>query len=120
MERWYQFRHQGGEGVAAKIGAIAAVDGSDAEPVVTGLRRFYQYNQIDCVGEVMAQGPASCFTCGFGETCEVGAIQMRFGPGTEVTDEITPSLSKQPEVLAAARELGNTLSDRLHSYAAGT
>lgn len=120
MERWYQFRHQGGKAVAGKIGAIAAVGGSDAEPVATSLRRFYQYHQIDCVGEVMARGPASCFTCGFGESCEVGAIHMTFGPGTEITDEITPSLSGQPEVLAAARDLGNTLSDRLHSYAAGT
>lgn len=120
MERWYQFRHQGGKAVAGKVGAIAAVGGGDADPVAAGLRRFYQYNQIDCVGEVMAQGPASCFTCGFGETCEVGAIHLAFGPGTKITDEIIPSLAKQPEVLEAARDLGNALSDRLHSYAAGT
>ena len=43
-----------------------------------------------------------------------------FGPGTKITEEITPSLDKQPEVLSAARQLGKDLSDRLRQLAAGT
>jgi multimeric flavodoxin WrbA len=120
MERWYQFRHQEGKAVAGKLGVVVAVGGGDPKPVADSLRTFYQYNQIECVGEVTAQGPASCFTCGHGETCKVGAIHMFFGPGTKITDEITPSLAKQPEALAAARELGKLLSDRLRAFAAGT
>jgi len=120
MERWYQFRHQEGKAVAGKLGAIVGVGGGTPQPVVDTLRTFLQYNQIECVGEVTAQGPASCFVCGHGETCKVGAIHMFFGPGTKITDEITPSLAKQPEALAAARELGKLLSSRLREFAVGT
>lgn len=120
MERWYQFRHQEGKAVAGKLGVVVGVGGGDPAPVVNSLRTFLQYNQLECVGEVTAQGPACCFTCGYGETCKVGAIHMFFGPGTKITDEITPSLAKQPEALAAARELGQGLSTRLRNFAAGT
>ena len=120
MERWYQFRHREGKAVAGKLGAIVAVGGGDPQPVVDSLRTFYQYNQIDCVGEVTAQGPACCFTCGYGETCKVGAIRRFFGPGTKITEEITPALPKQPEAGAAARALGKLLSNRLRRFALGT
>lgn len=69
---------------------------------------------------VTAQGPASCFTCGCGETCKVGAIHMFFGPGTKITPEIIPALSKQPDRLAEARRAGMKLSNRLKSFAEGT
>ena len=120
MERWYQFRHQEGKSVAGKIGVAAGVGGGDPKPAVKAVRTFLEYNQIECIGDVTAQGPASCFVCGFGETCKVGAIHMFFGPGTKITEEITPSLDKQPEVLSAARQLGKDLSDRLRQLAAGT
>lgn len=55
-----------------------------------------------------------------GETCKVGAIHNFFGPGTKIREEIIPSLSKQPTALAAARELGKELGDRLRQFAAGT
>ncbi len=120
MERWYQFRHQEGKSVAGKIGVAVGVGGGDPKPAVETVQTFFQYNQIECIGNVTAQGPASCFVCGFGETCKVGAIHMFFGPGTKITEEITPSLAKQPEVLSAARHLGKDLSDRLRQFAAGT
>lgn len=119
MERWYQFRHREGKSVAGKLGVAVGVGGGDPKPVVEVIRTFFQHNQIECVGEVTAQGPASCFTCGYGETCKVGAIQNFFGPGTKISDEITPSLAKQPAALAAARELGKTLGDRLCQLAEG-
>ncbi|MFW6106967.1 MAG: flavodoxin family protein, partial [bacterium] len=118
LERWYQFRHQEGKSVAGKLGVAVGVGGGDPKPAIEVIRTFFQYNQIECVGEVAAQGPASCFTCGYGETCRVGAIHMFFGPGTKITEEITPSLAKQPAALAAARKLGQTLGDRLCQLAA--
>jgi hypothetical protein len=45
---------------------------------------------------------------------------MLFGEGTKITSEITPDLSKQPDVLAQARDLGKLLSDRLNDYARAT
>jgi hypothetical protein len=120
MERWYQFRHREGKALAGKLGVAVGVGGGDPKPAADTIRTFFQYNQIECIGDVTAQGPACCFVCGHGETCKVGAIHMFFGPGTRITDEITPALSKQPEAVAAARALGKVLSDRLHGFAAAT
>ena len=120
LERWYQFRHQGGKAVAGKLGVAVGVGGGAPEPPAKDIERFFQYNQIECLGTVTAQGPASCFTCGYGETCKVGAIHMFFGPGTKITPEITPDLSKQPEAKEKARALGEALSRRLAEYARAT
>lgn len=60
-----------------------------------------------CIGSVGAQGPASCLTCGYGETCKVGAIHLFFGRGTKITSDIIPDLGKQ-------------LSDRLGELAVGS
>ena len=120
LERFYQFRHREGKSVAGKLGVAVGVGGSSGDPVVENIKTFFQYNQIECVGTLSAQGPASCFTCGHGETCDVGAIHMFFGPGTKITPEITPDLAKQPDTLEQARRLGTQLSDRLKQFAAGT
>jgi len=120
MERWYQFRHREAKIVAGKLGVAVGVGGRDPKPVVEVIRTFFQYNQIECIGDVVAQGAASCFICGYGETCKVGAVHKLFGPGITITEEIIPSLAKQPAARAAARELGKKLSDRLFAFAAGT
>lgn len=120
MERWYQFRHQEGKSVAGKLGVAVGVGGGDLAAPAKDIERFFQYNQIECVGSVTAQGPAACFTCGFGETCRVGAIHMFFGPGTKITPEIIPSLEKQPESREKARELGAALNRRLDEFALAT
>ncbi len=120
LERFYQFRHQEGKAVSGKLGVAVGIGGSNGDPVVANIRNFFQYNQIECVGAVSAQGAASCFTCGYGETCRVGAIHMFFGPGTKITPEMTPCLAKQPGALAQAQALGRTLSERLRAFAAAT
>jgi multimeric flavodoxin WrbA len=120
LERFYQFRHQEGKAVAGKLGVAVGVGGSSGDLVVENIKTFYQYNQIECIGTVSAQGPACCFICGYGETCKVGAIHMFFGPGTKITPEITPSLSKQPAKLEDAKALGQLLGKRLRDLAAGS
>ena len=120
LERFYQFRHREGKTVAGKLGVAVGVGGGDGDAVVGNIKTFFEYNQIECVGTVAGQGVASCFTCGYGETCKVGAIHMFFGPGTKISPEITPDLDKQPEILEAARELGRKLGERLKGFAAAT
>lgn len=118
LERWYQFRHREANVVGGKPGVAVGVAGADPAPVIETIRRFFECNQIDCIGDVGAQGAVSCFICGFGEGCKVGGIYHFFGPETKITEEITPSLAKQPEVRAAARALGKKLSDRLRTTGA--
>jgi multimeric flavodoxin WrbA len=120
LERWYQFRHRECQAVAGKLGVAVGVGGGAPEPPAENIKTFFEYNRIECVGTVGAQGPASCFVCGYGETCKVGAIHMFFGAGTKITPEITPDLAKQPEAIAQARRLGIELSDRLKRLAEGT
>jgi len=120
LERFYQFRHREGKAVAGKLGVAVATAGGSGDVVVENIKTFFKYNQIECVGAVTAQGPASCFVCGFGETCTVGAIHTFFGPGTKITPEIIPDLSKQPEKIKKARALGQELSDRLKRLAQAT
>jgi multimeric flavodoxin WrbA len=120
LERFYQFRHREGKAVAGKLGVAIGVGGSSGNQVVENIKTFFQYNQIECIGAVSAQGPASCFVCGYGETCKVGAVQMFFGPGTKITPEITPSLSKQPARIEEARALGKALEKRLRNFASGS
>jgi multimeric flavodoxin WrbA len=120
LERWYQFRHREGKAVAGKPAVVVGVGGGMPEAPVENIRKFCEYNQIECIGSVSAQGPASCFTCGYGESCKVGAIHMFFGPGTKITPEITPELTKQPERIAEARRLGAELGRRLLELAQGT
>lgn len=120
LERFYQFRHQEGKAVAGKLGVAVGVGGGEPKFPVLNIKKFFDYNQIECIGEVTAQGAASCFSCGNGETCKVGAIHMFFGPGTKITDEIIPDLSKQPEKIEEARSLGKKLTERLKGFAQAT
>ena len=120
LERWYQFRHREGTAVAGKLGVAVGVGGGAGDQPAANIQTFFQYNRIECVGSVTAQGAASCFVCGYGEDCKVGAIHMFFGPGTKITEAMTPSLAKQPEARAKARQLGKDLSRRLRDFAQAT
>jgi multimeric flavodoxin WrbA len=120
MERWYQFRHREGKAVAGKLGVAVGTGGGMPEPVAEQIEKFFEYNQVNCIARVTAQGAASCFTCGYGETCKVGAIHMFFGPDTRITEDIIPSLDKQPAKIEEAREAGRKLNQRLKEFAVGT
>lgn len=120
LERFYQFRHREGKTVAGKLGVALGVGGRAPEFPVKNIETFFQYNQIECIGSVMAQGAASCFKCGYGEECKAGAIHAFWGPGTKITEDITPDLSKQQDKIQEARALGKKLSRRLMEFAQGT
>ncbi len=113
LERFYQFRHREGDAVSGKLGVAVGVGGRNPESAARDLEKFFEYNQMQCLGQVLAVGPASCFDCGHGEDCSVGAIHHFYGAGTKITEEITPSLAKQPQAIEQARSLGRTLRERL-------
>jgi len=115
LERWYQFRHREGQSVTGKLAVAVGVGGAMGAPIADQIETFMAYNLIETVAKVSCQGAACCFICGYGETCKVGAVHMMFGPGAKITEEITPNIEKQPEVLAAARDAGKALGERLRS-----
>ncbi|MDP6546615.1 MAG: flavodoxin family protein [Phycisphaerae bacterium] len=113
LERWYQFRHRAADAQWGKLAVAVGVGGGDGAPVVEAIDTFMMYSFIETVAKVTGQGAACCFTCGYGETCEVGGIRMMYGPDFKITPETTPGVTKQPEVMQAAVDAGKLLGQRL-------
>lgn len=113
LERWFQFRHQEGDTLWGKLGVSVGVGGMDGNVPAEAIQNFFMYNFIEPVAKVGGQGAASCFSCGYGETCGVGVPRMLFGADVKITPEMIPDVTKQPEVMAAAADAGKLLGKRL-------
>ena len=123
LERFYQFRHREGDALWGKLAVLIGVGGMDGQAVVDRMEVFMGYNFIETIAKVSGQGEACCFTCGYGEGCKVGAIYMMYGPDAKITEDMKPSVEKQPQVMETAvlagKELGRRLNDG-HDRAAVT
>ncbi|GAB4274538.1 MAG: flavodoxin family protein [Deferrisomatales bacterium] len=113
LERWYQFRHREGDTLWGKLGVAVGVGGSAGGFPADEIEKFFLYNFIETVAKVSGQGAASCFTCGFGETCKVGVPYFMYGEGVRITEELIPRVTKQPQVMEAAAAAGRELGRRL-------
>lgn len=113
LERWFQFRHQEGNTLWGKLGVAVGVGGTSGQPPADDIEKFFLYNFIETVAKVQGQGAASCFSCGYGETCKVGVPTMLYGEGVKITDDMIPDITKQPEAVAAAQAAGKMLGQRL-------
>jgi hypothetical protein len=115
LERWFQFRHQEGNTLWGKLGVAVGVGGTNGRPPADDIERFFLYNFVETVAKVTGQGAASCFSCGYGETCKVGVPTLLHGPGVKIIEEMIPNVAKQPEVMASAKAAGEMLGKRLRS-----
>lgn len=113
LERWFQFRHQTGNTLWGKLAVTVGVGGTSGGFPADELEKFLLYNFIETVAKVTGQGAASCYSCGYGETCQVGIPSMIHGEGVKITPEMIPDVSKQPTVMAAAAAAGKLLAKRL-------
>lgn len=113
LERWFQFRHQEGDTLWGKLGVAVGVGGTGGQPPADEIEKFFLYNFIETVDKVFGQGAASCFSCGYGETCSVGVPKMLYGENVKITPEMIPDVKKQPDVMNAAVEAGKKLGERL-------
>ncbi len=113
LERWFQFRHQEGKTLWGKLGVAVGVGGTSGQFPVDDIEKFFLYNFIETVAKVAGQGAASCFSCGYGETCKVGVPTMLYGEGVRITPEMIPDVNRQPEVMQAAIDAGKMLGQRL-------
>ena len=117
LERFYQFRHCNDNIFADKLGIAVGTGGSEPELSVRDIERFMRSSKIEIIGSVTANGANCCYTCGFGEKCNLGAVVSKHGEGTVITEDIIPSLDKQPECIDNARAIGKKLSERLKENA---
>ena len=113
MERWFQFRHQAGNLLWGKLGVAVGVGGTSGSYPADALEKFFLYNFIETIAKVTGQGAASCYSCGYGESCQVGIPVMLHGPGVRITAEIIPDVTRQPETMQAAAAAGKLLGERL-------
>lgn len=113
LERWFQFRHQTGNTLWGKLAVTVGVGGTSGGFPADELEKFFLYNFIETVAKVTGQGAASCYRCGYGETCQVGIPSMIHGEGVKITPEMIPDVTKQPKTMTAAAEAGKLLGERL-------
>ena len=113
MERWFQFRHQMGNTLWGKVAVAVGVGGTKGQAPADSIEKFLLYNFIETVANVTGQGAASCYSCGYGETCQVGIPVMLNGPNVKITGDIIPDVGKQPDLLQSAAEAGKLLGIRL-------
>jgi len=73
----------------------------------------FLYNFVETVAKVTGQGAASCFSCGYGETCRVGVPTLLYGEGVKITPDMIPDVTKQPDVIESATAAGKLLGQRL-------
>lgn len=113
LERWFQFRHQTGDTLWGKLAVAVGVGGTSGSFPADDLEKFLLYNFIETVAKVHGQGAASCYSCGHGETCQVGIPLMMHGQGVKITEDMIPDVTKQPEVMSEAAKAGALLGARL-------
>lgn len=115
FERWFQFRHQAGNTLWGKLAVTVGAGGTSGGSPADDLEKFLLYNFVETVAKVQGQGAASCYTCGYGETCKVGIPNMIHGEGVKITEDMIPHVTKQPEVMNSAVEAGKLLAKRLQN-----
>jgi multimeric flavodoxin WrbA len=115
LERWFQFRHQTGDTLWGRLAVAVGVGGTAGQAPADEMEKFFLYNFVETVAKVTGQGAASCFSCGYGESCQVGIPVMLHGQGVKITEAMIPDVTKQPEVMASAAEAGKLLGHRLRT-----
>lgn len=113
LERLYQFRHQTGDTLWGKLLVAVGVGGSSGQICCDNIERIMAYNFVETIAKVWAQGAASCYTCGYGETCRVGVPIMLHGEQVKITEDMIPDVTRQPKALSDAERAGKLLAQRL-------
>jgi multimeric flavodoxin WrbA len=113
LERWFQFRHQEGDFLWGKLAVAVGVGGTQGHFPADEIQKFLLYNFIETVAKVSGQGAASCYSCGYGETCKVGIPYFLHGEGVKITPATIPDVTRQAAVIQAAIDAGKLLGHRL-------
>lgn len=106
LERWFALRHNGIKlKLKRVILAVVSAVGQE-EAAITGLKNFFQtYHGIQDIEVITAKGKIPCLVCGDGETCPISLAVQIYGPGVKITEDLLPTLDKQPEVVEKIRKL---------------
>ncbi len=79
-----------------KKGFVVAVDGiGDGRYMVRDTKLYFEDARVKYSGDIAVQGEYACFTCNYGNQCEVGGFIDLFPLNPVITKEITPSPENQ-------------------------
>jgi len=109
----FNFGIKAGNTLWGKLAVAVGVGGTAGQFPADEIEKILMYNFIETIDKVIGQGAASCFSCGYGETCQVGIPMMLHGEGVKITNDMIPDVSKQPDAMAAAVSAGKLLGRRL-------
>ena len=113
LERWFQFRHRECGILWGKLAVAVGVGGTGGWAPAEEIEKFLAYSFIETVAKVTGRGAASCYACGFGETCKMGIPYFLHGEGVKITPEIIPDVGKQPQLMEEAKAAARLLGERL-------
>ena len=70
---------------------------------------FERYLETDYQGALIIKGVVPCLACGFGETCQVSALKILYGPEAAITEDMFYDFDASMEDQEAARRLGKAV-----------
>ena len=108
LERFFQFHHHGKSPVAGKFGVAVGIGGGDGHPPAAMINNFFSNFGIRSLGAVTAQGAFACYTCGYGNTCDVSNVLGFLDENGNIDMSFKPDIEKQPDVKETARQNGTT------------
>ncbi|WP_366922617.1 flavodoxin family protein [Metallumcola ferriviriculae] len=108
----FSTRHNAQFPLAGTPGIIVGVSGDgDSREVLQDIRVFFEDARIKLIDSIEVQGEYACFTCGYGENCEVGGLADIYELPTIINDKTTPSLCNQyPHKLQPGKDITKQLT----------
>lgn len=79
------------------------------------LSQFYKNFGMIEVGSITTGGNASCYKCGYGETCDHSAFIALYGKDAKITEDVFYSFEKDDKTKEIAKLLGKQIVESLNS-----
>lgn len=97
-----------------KIAASVAGGFFDQNTVKDELASVFQILGMEDVGSITIDGNASCFKCGYGETCDYSAFRAKYGQDAKITDDIFYIFDKDEKAVEKAELLGKKIGEAIN------
>ena len=117
LERFWSFRHVHNL-LKGKLCAtvLTGLDPRVLDAINLALAtEIRDYERMALVGQLSIQGNLPCLTCGEGDTCEMSAMQLMYGPDARTSEIDYARVEDQEEVWAEAARLGGLIGERLQN-----
>lgn len=101
-----------GKLVASVVGGLFHQDAVKGE-----LSSYYQGYKMKEVSSLVLDGNASCYKCGFGETCDYSIFRAKFGQDAKITDDVFYVFDKDEEAVERATLLGKKIAEAINQKA---